>query len=101
MPWDETGVEEADDPEVGLELELDDTVGEGAPRVEDGDKLFRQLLSSDTPTNVISELPPGRPCESVMENIIDVPRITLAFQVNDVGPTGGFNSKAVPPGTKA
>jgi hypothetical protein len=32
---------------------------------------------------------------------MDVPWITSAFQENDVDPTGGFNSKAVPPGIKA
>jgi hypothetical protein len=52
-PWGGGG----DDPEV--EVELDDVdVGEGAPGVEDGDRLFRQLLSSDRPTTLISEVPP-------------------------------------------
>ena len=65
----------AEGPEAGLELEGVDvgTVGEGVARVEDGDELSRQLLSSDTPTILISELPPCPPCASVIENIIDVP----------------------------
>lgn len=54
IPWG-GGAAGWDDPEV--EVEPDD-VGEGAPGVEDGDRLFRQLLSSDRPTTLISEVPP-------------------------------------------
>jgi hypothetical protein len=45
----------------------------GAAGVEEGERLLRQLLSSEEPTVLISELPPLRPAASTIKNIIDVP----------------------------
>ena len=53
IPW-----EGAEDPEVELEFGDVDVGDEGASVVEDGDELFKQVLSSDRPTTLISELPP-------------------------------------------
>lgn len=54
-----------------------DCVGLGASAVAEGDELSKQLLSSEAPTDLISELPPWRPWESVMKKIIEVPRAAL------------------------
>jgi hypothetical protein len=52
-------------------------VGPGASVVVEGEELSKQLLSSEAPTDLISELPPWRPWESVMKKIIEVPRAAL------------------------
>jgi len=53
IPWEGGAVGEA---EVGFGDA--DVVGKGDAEVEDGDELFRQVLSPDRPTTLISELPP-------------------------------------------
>jgi hypothetical protein len=58
MPWGGGVVGRAEGPEVELELGEVEAVGEGEAEVEDGDELLRQVLSSDRPTTLISELPP-------------------------------------------
>ena len=83
---------------------LPDTEGEAvddveAATVEEGDRLLRQLLSSEAPTVLISELPPLRPTASTIKNIIDVPWATLAFQANDPDANGRLRTTEVPPGT--
>ena len=66
---------------VEFEGEGGETVSEGPGGrvVEAGERLLRQVLSSDTPTILTSELPPWRPRESVMKNTIEVPWATLTF----------------------
>lgn len=53
IPWEGGAVGGA---EVGLGF--GDVDVEGGAKVEDGDELFRQVLSPDRPTTLISELPP-------------------------------------------
>jgi len=55
IPWEGGAVGEA---EVVLGFGDVDVVGKGGAEVEDGDELFRQVLSPDRPTTLISELPP-------------------------------------------
>jgi hypothetical protein len=75
-----------------------DVVDVGNALVEEGDEESRQLLSSEIPTIFTSELPPWRPCESVIAKIIEVPGATLAVHVNEVGPVGGLRTNGVPEG---
>jgi hypothetical protein len=56
-------------------------VGLGGLVVVEGELLSIQLLSSEAPTDLISELPPWRPWESVMKKIIEVPRAALTVHV--------------------
>lgn len=72
--------------------------GAGLLGVEEGDWVLRQAVLSVMPTVLMSEVPPLRPWESNKVNMIDVPAATFAFQVKDVGPTGGLRIKDVPPG---
>lgn len=97
MPFEEGEVE------VGGGVELAVVEGAvceapGGDCVEDGDRPVIQLLSSEKPTIRTSELPPCRPWESVIKNIIEVPRATDASQEKEVGPVGGLKENEFPPG---
>ncbi len=84
-----------DDDAVG---DVDELVADGAFETETGEFAFKQVTSSDAPTCLTSELPPLRPCESLIVNMIEVPAATSAIQSNDAGPDGGLRIKDSPPG---
>lgn len=83
-----------------LDVVVSDAVADGAFETETGESAPRQAASFETITGMKPELPPCRPCESVMTNINEVPAATLAVQLNDVEPTLGCNIKDSPPGIR-
>jgi len=78
--------------DVGLEVEVEPVA------VEDGEALLRHVVSSVIPTVLTSEVPPLWPTASTIVNNNDVPAATLAVQLKDPDPIGGWRMNDVPPG---
>ena len=63
-----------------LEPELEPAVLVAAEAVDDGELLFKQLVSSDLATTLTSEAPPFRPLESFIKKTTEVPFAKSAVQ---------------------
>lgn len=85
-------------PLAELEDALLEEEGVGKTDTDVGEFELRQLVSSDVPTSLRSELPPCLPLESTILKMMVVPAATSASQSNDVGPFGGVSTNVSPPG---
>lgn len=62
--------------------------------------VVRQELLFVKATTSIGEVPPFRPCESIIENATEVPAVKLAIH-EKLLPVGGLRINDFPRGTKA